>query len=441
MNYNILNNEGYTNIMTTKSLINKHRSNPLIHKEGEKKLKYNIRAEPIGTGSFSEVFYATDKDNKEYAIKRISISKLDESRMDKFELELNISRDIDHFNIVKCYDTFKTDKHWYIVTEYCNAKTFAELINDFNIKKIDMKEREILCNFYLGQLKEALEYLYDNKIFHRDLKPRNILLKKIKTGELVVKLADFGFARFFENNDNDKQTDILTATICGTPIYMSPELLVDCNYNMKADLWSFGIIMYEILHGTNPYNFPKGLVDITNWIKKNSIKIDDKLSDKCKDLLNRLLKIDPKDRIEWNDFFEHIWFSSFDQYDPDSDSDSSKSSKSSMISCRSESNIYCTTNAIEEYEYIEDYIPNQTSEYNDKTINEYFLKKSEVFDKYIMIDDSKITRKSEPIPVPKKEIQNKREIKKYIEKESIGGSVIKILSDSVSFIFSLSKSY
>ena len=110
----------------------------------------------------------------------------------------------------------------------------------------------------MRQIKDGLEYLYNKKILHRDLKPQNILVSKINT--LVI--TDFGFARYFES-------DVMLQTICGSPLYMAPEILLKKNYTNSYDLWSVGIILYEILFGCVPFE-SKNLVDLIHKIKKKN---------------------------------------------------------------------------------------------------------------------------------------------------------------------------
>lgn len=273
------------------------------------KTKYKLEKEPIGKGSFSIVYHATDSQMNEYAIKKINLGKLDSGRLGKFMQELDISVQMDHENIVKCNEVFKTERYWYIVTEYCNYGTFTDLILALSVT--EPTQRENLCHYYLNQLKNALHYLNANGIIHRDLKPQNILLTKDKNknNEVIVKLADFGFSRYFNQQINTKSDcDDMDATICGTPMYMAPELLINGKYNKKADLWSFGVVMYELLYGKNPFNFPKNITHLTTLIKQQQITYTNDFSSKCNDLIKTLLNISPENRITWEAFFNHEWF-------------------------------------------------------------------------------------------------------------------------------------
>lgn len=271
-------------------------------------IKYKMHKNPIGRGSFSTVYLGTDRYNNLVAIKQISLTKIKSSYTDKFFRELDISIKLDHPNIVKCYEVFKTEKYWYIVNEYCDCGTLQDLIPD--LSKYNQQQRECVVKKILNELKEALKYLINNNIIHRDLKPSNILIKKISTDNYLIKLADFGFARYFSNEITDEGTDDMVNTICGSPIYMAPELLINLKYNMKADLWSFGVIMYELLYGINPYCFPKNIPELRKLMVEKQIVYDNIFSSDCINLLKSLLTTDPEKRINWKNFFLHPWFNS-----------------------------------------------------------------------------------------------------------------------------------
>lgn len=276
--------------------------------------KYKIITKtPIGKGGFATVYQAVNKSGDVYAIKCIPLEKLkkyNSQNTDRFLLELDISMKMKHPNIVKSHEVFKTNKNWYIVCEYCDNGTLANIIKSLGF---DHMEREMVCRRYLTQLKNALKYLYRNKIVHRDLKPTNILL----TGKYphdTLKLADFGFSRYFESKKEEEIDDLQTpnefimTSFCGTPLYMAPELLSDRKYNNKADLWSFGVIMYEMLYGINPYNYPKSLNNLLDLIKNQEISFNSIYSNECMNLVKSLLQVDVQKRINWEDFFKHPWF-------------------------------------------------------------------------------------------------------------------------------------
>lgn len=258
----------------------------------------------IGSGGFSEVYLGLDKIlNIKIAIKKINL-KQKNIVLDKLIKEIEIMKKMDHPNIISYYDVIKTEEYWYIIMEYCNKGTLEDVIK-YN-KKI--KEKEINTYYYLNQLKNAINYIRNMGYIHRDLKPMNILLKSDNlndsynhTENIILKLADFGLAK--ENNN------ILMDTICGSPYYMAPELFTENEYDDKIDLWSFGIIMYQLIFGENP-NKASNLKELINNVKTKDIKINlnENITVNCYDLLQKLLIKSSKKRIDWNDFFNHKWF-------------------------------------------------------------------------------------------------------------------------------------
>jgi serine/threonine-protein kinase ULK2 len=271
------------------------------------KYKYKITTKKaVGKGAFSIVYKAENKNKEIFAIKCISLDKLKKHNLDKFLFELDISMKMRHNNIVKCHEVFKTNKNWYIVTEFCNGGTLQDSMKDL---PSNYKDREIICKKYLTQLKNSLKYLHRNNIVHRDLKPSNILLSG-KYPNDTLKLADFGFSRYFNSNESAEgiiEENMMTS-FCGTPMYMAPELLSDRKYTSKADLWSFGVIMYELLYGTNPYNYPTNIHNLLELMQTQEINYIPIYSQECISLLQSLLEINHQKRISWDDFIKHEWF-------------------------------------------------------------------------------------------------------------------------------------
>jgi serine/threonine protein kinase len=124
----------------------------------------------------------------------------------------------------------------YIVTELCQDGDLYRLLQ----KKRKLSEAE--AKNYLKDIMNGAKYLHKNGIIHRDLKPANILIK-----QGVCKLSDFGFAKSLNEDE------IVMKSIVGTPLYMSPQILKKAKYTTKSDLWSIGLIYYEMLHGKTPW--------------------------------------------------------------------------------------------------------------------------------------------------------------------------------------------
>jgi serine/threonine protein kinase len=254
---------------------------------------YVVSRKRIGKGSFSTIYKAFNtNDNKEYAIKEVIIDK--KSIKSNVKREFLVLKKLNHPNIVKLYDLI-IDTNYnniYFVFDYFKVGDLAKFLDNKPLK-------EKFCKKYSKQLADGLKYLLDNNILHRDLKPQNILL----TDDYNIKIADFGFARKVDKN-------MLLNTLCGSPMYMAPEIINKQDYSIKSDLWSVGVIIYQMIYGRVPFevnNFVQLIKKINN--EKISYKDDKiKISPLCLDLIKNLLQVDVDNRISWDQFFFHPWF-------------------------------------------------------------------------------------------------------------------------------------
>ena len=251
---------------------------------------YVIFKKRIGKGAFSNIYKGYHKHTKEMvAIKEISLETLNKYEK-SLRRETQIMRQLNHPNIVRLIESMIDDKtdNVYMVMEFFARGDFSKFL-----KKRPLKEKYAVK--YLKQILEGMKYLLSHKIIHRDLKPQNILVSD--TG--MLKITDFGFARYFDN-------DILIQTICGSPLYMAPEIMKNKKYDYKSDLWSIGIIFYEMLIGKPPFQ-AKNIYELIRKIENDRVIIPSKynLSISCQDLLKGLLQKDPNKRISWEQFFEH----------------------------------------------------------------------------------------------------------------------------------------
>lgn len=251
---------------------------------------YIIENNLLGKGTYSVVFLAKHKKtNKKYAIKKILIPQMNKN----IKNEIDILKKLNHINIIKLYDFFIDKENYYhFVLEYCEYGNFADFIHGKKLK-------EKYAKVFMIQIRDAIKYLYENKILHRDLKPQNILI----SDNNFIKLCDFGFAKIFDDEN------YLIQTICGTPIYMAPEIIKHNNYSVKSDLWSIGIILYELLFGKYPYKANNHLELIKEIDSKNiTIPMSLLITDECKNLITGLLQKNHEKRINWDEFFDHPWF-------------------------------------------------------------------------------------------------------------------------------------
>ena len=239
---------------------------------------------------YTTVFIGRDikKDNK------IIIKRLSNDINNFIDSELNILKIIKespHKNIITCFDIIETIDYTYIILEYCDIGDLTTVINN---KIIDIEERENIAYNYFKQILEALKYLDDMNILHRDIKPTNILLKK-SNNNIILKLCDFGLAK--------KRILKRTSTICGSPLYMAPEIFIG-NYDNNTDIWALGMILYEMIFGVHPYYKCKDIDELTQNINIK-IKIPNNISKYCKDLLEKMLEPDISKRIILCDIYEH----------------------------------------------------------------------------------------------------------------------------------------
>lgn len=144
------------------------------------------------------------------------------------------------------------------------------------------------------QLVQALHYLHSNRVIHRDMKPQNILVG----AHGRVKLCDFGFARAMSSN-----TVVLTS-IKGTPLYMAPELVKEQPYDLTVDLWSLGVILYELLVGQPPF-YTNSIYSLINHIVKDPVEYPANISLELRSFLQGLLRKDPRQRLSWPDLLRH----------------------------------------------------------------------------------------------------------------------------------------
>ena len=198
---------------------------------------YLIHKRVIGEGSCSKVYYGIHKSkNQEVGIKKIGFDQLEDKLKVRAIKEISILQSINHPNIIKLYD-YKFDRNkLLLITEYCNGGNLTDWI-----KKENKTSQEVLS--VIKQILEGINYLHTNKIIHRDIKPQNILIQE----PLIVKICDFGFSQTF------KEEISMFQTICGTPLFMSPEILKMQPYTIKSEIWSIGVLFYNIFFNSHPY--------------------------------------------------------------------------------------------------------------------------------------------------------------------------------------------
>ncbi|XP_044296813.1 serine/threonine-protein kinase ULK1 isoform X6 [Varanus komodoensis] len=258
------------------------------------------RKDLIGHGAFAVVFKGRHKEKPdvEVAIKCINKKNLAKSQT-LLGKEIKILKELKHENIVALYDFQEMANSVYLVMEYCNGGDLADYLHNMRTLSEDT------IRLFLQQIAGAMKVLHSKGIIHRDLKPQNILLsfpggKKSNPSNIRIKIADFGFARYLQSN-------MMAATLCGSPMYMAPEVIMSQHYDAKADLWSIGTIIYQCLTGKAPFQ-ASSPQDLRLFYEKNKAlmpNIPRETSAHLRQLLLGLLKRNHKDRMDFDEFFHH----------------------------------------------------------------------------------------------------------------------------------------
>ena len=255
----------------------------------------------IGIGSYGKVYlYKNITDKKLYAIKHLDKMILCKSihTIKRIYDEINIQSRIHHQNIVRLLNVKENDKSIYLIMEYANTGSLFKYIRD----KQCLSEEESFKFF--SQIINAIYFLHKNDFIHRDIKPENILIFDNK----VCKLCDFGCCVEL----NGKQR----STYCGTTEYMSPEIVNKMEYSKEIDIWSLGILLYEMIHGYSPFN-PNNeyynTKEVIDKIKIHDLHFDINISKECKDLICHLLDKNAKNRYKIEDIFNSDFIKKYEK--------------------------------------------------------------------------------------------------------------------------------
>ncbi|XP_020971756.1 serine/threonine-protein kinase ATG1c isoform X3 [Arachis ipaensis] len=253
----------------------------------------------IGSGSFSRVWHGRHKvHGTEVAIKEIATHRLNNKLHDSLMSEIFILKRIKHPNIIRLHDIIQAPGKIHLVLEYCKGGDLY-----FYIQRRG-RVQEATAKHFMQQLADGLQVLRDNNVIHRDLKPQNLLLSR-NDEKSVLKIADFGFARSLQPRG-------LAETLCGSPLYMAPEIMQLQKYDAKADLWSVGAILFQLVIGRTPFTGNNQIQLLQNIMKSTELVFPSdcqSLSSDCKDLCQKLLRRNPVERLTFEEFFNHPFLS------------------------------------------------------------------------------------------------------------------------------------
>jgi serine/threonine protein kinase len=249
----------------------------------------------IGVGSYAVVKYGIDKTSKEpVAIKFYDkVKMMDPIKQRNYEEEVSNLKELNHPNVIKLYEVIEGRKKIALVMEYIGSNSLFEHTVEHTKGKLAEAEAKII--FF--QIFKAIEYTHAKHIIHRDLKLQNIIVGN----KNLVKLIDYGFSIKIE-------ADSKLSVFCGTPSYMSPEIVKRIAYDGKAsDVWALGICLYRTVAGSFPFKginesdlYLKIKAGLTSWPKS--------FSPELKDLLQGLLHTDEKERLTAGSSLRHSFF-------------------------------------------------------------------------------------------------------------------------------------
>ena len=250
---------------------------------------------PLGKGAFGEVWKVTHENSKKiYCIKMMSKREIYEQQLiNQINKEISIMYNINHPYSIKLYNHFEDNDKLYLIMEPAsNGNLYSFIENNKNQK---IKSNETIKKIIIQTI-EIIKYLHSKDIIYRDIKPENILLDKDNN----IKLCDYGWASYLTK-------DQFCKVYCGTPEYVSPEMVKKYPYNEKVDIWGIGVLIFELLFGYPPFssNFNE---DRYNNIKEGKINWPKEINDKdAKDLIGKILKINPNERLSLEEIEKHPW--------------------------------------------------------------------------------------------------------------------------------------
>ena len=248
----------------------------------------------IGKGAFGEVWKVSQKmTGKIYVIKVMDKSAIKEQRLiDQINREIEIMYKLNHPHVIRLINHFEDDEKFYLIMPYASKGQLYSLLR----RQVRFDQRTAAQ--YMREVIEAVRYIhsFSPKIIHRDIKPENLLLDD----NYRVLLSDFGWSNFLDDNEYRK-------TFCGTPEYLSPEMAKKEGHNEMVDIWALGVLMFEFLAGYAPFSGSNPKELYAN-IKKLKINWPVDFPPLAKNLITKILKLNPSERLSLEEILDHAWF-------------------------------------------------------------------------------------------------------------------------------------
>ncbi|XP_059045268.1 aurora kinase C-like [Achroia grisella] len=264
------------------------------NKKDDKKKSWTISdfdlGRPLGKGKFGNVYLAREKESH-YVV---ALKVLFKSQILDSEIEHQVRREVEiqcrlrHPNILRMYGYFHDEKRIYLILEYAKHGALYKLLKERG--RFDERTAAI----YIRDLTKALMYCHTKKVIHRDIKPENLLIGH----NWELKIADFGWSVHSPSSRR--------MTLCGTLDYLSPEMIDGKPHSYAVDIWCLGVLCYELLVGLPPFD-AKDTHQTYRKIRYVIIKYPEYVSDKAKDLMGKLLVINPEQRLPLTHVLQHPW--------------------------------------------------------------------------------------------------------------------------------------
>ena len=267
--------------------------------ENEAKLSdFNLLKE-LGAGSFGRVLLVQHKITQaKYAIK--AIDKRNQANYEErryFRREIEIMYRVHHPNVVKLFGHFEDNTYCYFIMEYIPGGNIYSLVPKNNIRQITTQQiasimKDVISAVYF------LHHMHP-KIVHRDIKPENVLLDQ----GMVAKLTDFGWSNYM-------QGDMKRTTVCGTPVYLAPEIINNQGHDEHVDIWCIGVLLFELMAGYSPWQ-GSDVQTVKYNISRLKIQWPRDMDRDAADLISRILKYNPEERISLSQMLLHPFFTKF----------------------------------------------------------------------------------------------------------------------------------
>ena len=267
--------------------------------ESEPKISDFIVLKELGVGSYGRVMLVQHKITQaKYAIKCIDKrNKVNIEEKPYFRREIEIMYRVHHPNVVKLFGHFEDNKYCYFIMEYIPGGNVYNLVPKNGIKTVPTKTivsimKDVISAVYF------LHHMYP-PIIHRDIKPENVVLDQNMKG----KLTDFGWSNYM-------QGDMKRTTVCGTPVYLAPEIINNRGHDEKVDIWCIGVLLFELLTGVSPF---QGFDVQTIKYNINRLKIawQRDMDRDAVDLIKRILKYNPEERISLEQMLLHPFITKY----------------------------------------------------------------------------------------------------------------------------------